>query len=72
VVVTGPYLPREEIKTTGAAYGATFVAHAAEQELGEDDRKMARSLGRRVAEVAGVLAAGGAAQEKEGTPAEAA
>ncbi len=71
MVVTGPYIPRDEIKTTGAAYGATFVSHEADSELGEDDRRLARSLGRRVAEVASALAAGRASGEaasrKEGT-----
>lgn len=67
MVVTGPYIPQDEIRTTGAAYGATFVPEGREAELGEDDRKLARSLGKRVAEVAGALADSRAAQEKEGS-----
>jgi hypothetical protein len=67
MVVTGPYIQREEIRTTGAAYGATFVAHGREAQLGDDDRKLAHSLGKRVAEVAGVLAQSRAAEEKEGS-----
>ena len=72
MVVTGPYIPREEIRTTGAAYGATFVCHDQEAERGEDDRRLARSLGRRVAEVGQALAESRAAREKEGTLANAA
>lgn len=72
MVVTGPYIPREEIRTTGAAYGATFVCHDQQADLGEDDRRLARSLGRRVAEVGQALAQSRAAHEKEGTLAEAA
>lgn len=72
MVVTGPYIPREEIRTTGAAYGATFVAHDPEEDLGEDDRRLARSLGRRVAEVGQALAESRAAHEKEGSLAKAA
>jgi NAD(P)H dehydrogenase (quinone) len=65
MVVTGPYIPREEIRTTGAAYGAAFVPRDGQEELGEEDRTLARSLGRRVAEVAGALARTHAAQERE-------
>jgi NAD(P)H dehydrogenase (quinone) len=67
MVVTGPYISREEVHTTGAAYGATFVSHASETEPGEDDRRVARSLGRRVAEVGLALERASAADSREGT-----
>ena len=66
MVVTGPYISVEEIHTTGAAYGATFVCHADEHELGEDDRRIAHSLGRRVTEVGMALEQSAAAHEREG------
>jgi NAD(P)H dehydrogenase (quinone) len=72
MVVTGPYIPREEIRTTGAAYGATFVPRNGETDPGEDDRRLARSLGRRVAEVGQALADSRAAKKKEGVFAKAA
>lgn len=72
MVVTGPYIPQDEIRTTGAAYGATFVPREGETELGKDDRRMARSLGKRVTEVGQVLANSRAAEEKEGSFAHAA
>ncbi len=66
MVVTGPYIPQAEIMETGAAYGATFVANQDHPHLSEADRKIARSLGRRVAEVAGALAQSSAAETREG------
>lgn len=72
MVVTGPFIPLEEIRTTGASYGATFVPREGQTELGEDDRRLARSLGKRVAEVGQVLANSRAAEEKEGSFAKAA
>jgi NAD(P)H dehydrogenase (quinone) len=66
MVVTGPYLPQEEIKFAGSAYGATFVAESAEAQLSQSEWKLARGLGRRVAEVAAALAQSGAAAAKEG------
>ena len=67
MVVTGPYLPQEEIKFAGSAYGATFVAVDADARLSDNERKLAHGLGRRVAEVAGALAQSGAASGKEGS-----
>ncbi|MFN3648383.1 MAG: NAD(P)H-dependent oxidoreductase [Armatimonadota bacterium] len=66
MVVTGPYVKQEEIRATGAAYGATFVPRPGHEELSDADRKLARSLGRRVAEVAGALAGSPAAERQEG------
>ncbi|HEU4754933.1 MAG TPA: NAD(P)H-dependent oxidoreductase [Armatimonadota bacterium] len=65
--VTGPYVPQEAVRTSGAVYGATYVPQPGQEDLSPDDRKLAASLGRRVAEIAGALAASGAGEEREGT-----
>jgi NAD(P)H dehydrogenase (quinone) len=67
MVVTGPYVPREEIKTTGSVYGATLVCHEGKDDMTDADRKLAHSLGRRVTEVAAALAASRAGERREGT-----